>query len=127
MTPSQAGERAEAAVVAALAAEGRRILIPFGQARFDPAYLRGKDLVRVQVKCGVLRHGALTFRTHKVNRNSVRDYREDADEFAIYCHDRSEVYLVPVRDVPCRGAHLRVDRPKNAQHEKIRWIDSYLY
>jgi ArsR family transcriptional regulator len=128
MTPSQVGERAEAAVIAALTAAGHRVLLPFGQDRYDLAYMDKKKLVRVQVKCGQLRNGALAFYTHKVNRKlERRDYREDADVFAIYCHERGEVYLVPVEDVPLRGAHLRLDPPKNGQNQKIRWAAPYLF
>ena len=112
--------------MAALTATGRRILVPFGQERYDLAYVDNGRLVRVQVKCGRMRDGALTFVAHSVDRGSARDYRDDADFFAIYCHDRSEIYLVPVDDVPPRGAHLRIVPPKNGQQQKIRWAEPYL-
>ena len=86
MTASQVGERAEVAVMAVLAAAGHRILIPFGSARYDIGYEDDGHLVRVQVKCGWTRDGALGFYTHKRDRGRVRDYRGDADYFGIYCH-----------------------------------------
>jgi ArsR family transcriptional regulator, arsenate/arsenite/antimonite-responsive transcriptional repressor len=125
MTPSQVGERAETAVMAALAARGHRILIPFGSARYDIGYEDAGRLVRVQVKCGWIRDGALGFYTHKRDRGRVRDYRNDADYFGIYCHERAEVYMIPVRDVPTRVATLRLDPPKNGQSKKIRWAEPY--
>ena len=47
MTPSQVGERAEAAVMAALAAAGKRILAPFGQQRYDLAFEENGRIVKV--------------------------------------------------------------------------------
>ena len=127
MLPTEIGERAEAAVLAALACFGKRLLLPFGeQHRFDLAYEESGRLVKVQCKSGVARKGAIRFRTHTVCRSSLRDYRNDIDFFGVYCHDRREVYLVPVGDVPPRGAHLRVEPPQNNQRAKIRAADEYL-
>lgn len=54
------------------------------------------------------------------------DYREDVDFFGVYCHDRGEVYLVPVMDVPLRGAHLRLEPARNGQQSGVRWASQYL-
>lgn len=88
MTPSQVGERADAAVMAALAAAGKHILLPFGQKRYDLAYEEDGKLIKVQVKSGRETAGAIFFRTHSAIRERSRDYSEDADVFGVYCHDR---------------------------------------
>lgn len=127
MTPSEIGERAEAAVLAALASAGKHVLMPFGgQRRYDLAYEEAGRLVKVQCKSGRERKGAIIFRTHSVGRGPPMDYREDVDVFGVYCHDRGEVYLVPVGDVPPRGAHLRVNPARNGQLSGVRWAAPYL-
>jgi PD-(D/E)XK endonuclease len=127
VTPSEVGERAEAAILAALVAAGKRVLLPFGgQRRYDLAYEEYGRLVKVQCKSGRERNGAIIFRTHSDIRGERRDYREDIDLFGIYCHDRNEVYLVPVGDVPTSAAHLRLHPPRNGQHSKVRWAAQYL-
>lgn len=130
MLPAEIGERTEAAVLAALAAIGKRVLVPFGQQRFDLAYEEDGRIVKVQCKTGALRKGAVAFRTCSVGRflgsATVRDYREDVDFFGVYCHPRREVYLIPVGDLPLRGAHLRVEPPRNNQHARVRFASDYL-
>ena len=126
MTPSEIGERAEAAILAALVRSGKEILIPFGQRRYDLAYEDKGSLVKVQCKTGHERSGAIWFKTHSVCRGQARDYREDASVFGIYCHERNEVYLVPVQDVPARYAHLRLHDACNGQQAGVRWASKYL-
>jgi hypothetical protein len=127
MTPSQIGERAEAAVLAALVCAGKQVLVPFGgQRRYDLAYEESGRLVKVQCKSGRERKGVIEFRTFSVGRGPARDYRGEADLFGVYCHDRDEVYMVPVADVPPRSAHLRVLPTRNGQESRIRWASDYL-
>lgn len=126
MTPSQVGERAEAAVLAALACAGKEVLIPFGQRRYDLAFEEDGRLVRVQCKSGREQNGAINFRTYSIGRGPARDYREDADVFGVYCHDRGEVYLVPVNEVPSVAAALRLRPTRNGQESRVRWASQYL-
>lgn len=126
MTPSQIGERAEAAVLAALVCAGKQVLVPFGgQRRYDLAFEEAGRLVKVQCKSGRERKGAIVFRTYSVGRGPAKDYREDVDIFGVYCHDRGEIYLVPVGDVPSRGAHLRLSPARNGQQAGVRWASRY--
>ncbi|MGH2694142.1 MAG: group I intron-associated PD-(D/E)XK endonuclease [Actinomycetota bacterium] len=126
MTPSEIGERAEAAVLAALVGIGKQVLLPFGERRYDLAYEENGRLVKVQCKAGSVRKGAVCFRTHSVGRSTVRDYREDVDFFGVYCHGREEVYLVPVGDVPLRRASLRLTPARNGQTSGVRMAGRYL-
>ncbi|HEX2241394.1 MAG TPA: group I intron-associated PD-(D/E)XK endonuclease, partial [Actinomycetota bacterium] len=105
---------------------GKHVLLPFGeQPRYDLAYEEDGRLVKIQCKTGVVRKGVIWFRTHSVTRSAVLDYRNDIDFFAVYCHERSEVYLVPVEDVPLRAAHLRVAPTRNGQTKGIRLASQY--
>lgn len=127
MLPSEVGERTEAVILAALVAAGKDELVPFGAyLPYDLAYEEGGKLVKIQCKSGRERNGVIIFRTCYVGRGPARDYRGIIDVFGVYCHDRGEVYLVPVEDVPPRGAHLRLDPPKNGQQARIRMAAPYL-
>ena len=109
MTPSEVGERTEAAVLTALVAAGKTVLLPFsGHHRYDLAYEEDGSLIKVQCKSGRERHGAIEFMTCSNGRKSRENYRGDADLFGVYCHERCEVYLVSVADVPTRAARLRL-------------------
>jgi hypothetical protein len=69
----------------------------------------------------------IEFRTASLARNGPpRDYRGDADFFAVYCHSRGDVYLVPVEDCPSRGAHLRLEPARNRQRSGVRMASDYL-
>jgi hypothetical protein len=113
--------------LAALVRAGKEVLVPFGgHRRYDLAYEEGGRLIKVQCKSGRERSGAITFRTYSVGRGPAKDYRGDVDVFGVYCHDRGEVYLVPVKDVPFRAAHLRLSPARNGQESGVRWAAGYL-
>ena len=112
--------------MAALVAAGKDILLPLGQRRYDLAYEEDGHLVKVQCKSGLLKDGALSFRTHSVGRRSLRDYVGAVDFFGVYCHERREVYLVPIGEVPTSQACLRLAPPRNGQSTGIRPAAQYL-
>ena len=58
--------------------------------------------------------------------NKWRPYRDDVDYFGVYCPDTDAVYLVPISDVPDRGACLRVKPTKNNQAKGVRWAKDYV-
>jgi hypothetical protein len=126
MTPSQVGERAEAAVMAALAHSGKRVYIPIGASgRCDLVFEDDAGLHRVQVKNGVLRDSIVCFRTASNTKNIPKDYRGDIDFFGVYCHDLESTFLVPVGVVPLRAGYLRVRPTRNGQAQNIRWAEQY--
>jgi hypothetical protein len=59
-------------------------------------------------------------------RGELRNYRDDVDLFGVYCHERKEVYIVPVGDVPQRAAHLRIEPARNGQRTGTRPAAAYL-
>ena len=44
----------------------------------------------------------------------------------MHCPDTDAVYLVPIADVPDRGACLRVEPTKNNQAKGVRWAKDYM-
>jgi hypothetical protein len=126
MTPSQVGERAEAAVVAALVHVGKSVYVPFGASgRCDLIFEDASGIYRVQVKAGTVRNDVVFFRTCSNTNNEPKDYRGQVEFFGVYCHDTSSAYLVPVDHVPSRVGHLRLRPPLNNQRHGIRWAEEY--
>lgn len=127
MTPSQTGERTEAALLNALTQCGYSVYLPFGASyRCDMIALNSDGLWRVQCKTGKLLKGCVMFATCSNTKNTPQDYREQIDFFGVYCAALCASYLVPVQDVSLRGASLRVDPVRNGQSKGVRWAEPYL-
>jgi hypothetical protein len=58
-------------------------------------------------------------------RTIRKGYKDEIDLFGVYCPGTEKVYLVPVEDVPCGEACLRLIPPRNHQKSKIRWAKDY--
>ena len=126
MTPSQIGERAEAAVIAALVHAGKVVYLPFGASgRCDLVYSDDAGMHRMQVKNGILRSGCVRFATCSNTKNVPIDYRGDIDVFGVYCDELQSVFVVPVDVVPLRAGYLRVAAPRNSQQRNIRWAEQF--
>ena len=128
MTPSEIGALAELAVATALTRRGRAVYLPFfnGHGRIDLVYENERgELKRVQCKSARLVGDVITFPCCSHTRGIERDYRDDADEFGVYCAANDSVFLVPVEDVPTRMARLRVGRTRNNQERGVRWAEPY--
>jgi hypothetical protein len=119
--------------MAAFQGLGLGFYLPFGEnTRCDMVVEIEGELMRVQCKTGRLRDGAVLFSLcsnyghHRNPQTRHRNYHGQVDYFAVYCHDTTGVYLVPIRDVPgSRQAHLRVDPPRNNQRLSVRFAASY--
>ena len=111
----------------ALAGAGYRICVPFGENhRYDLIADGLGKLLRVQVKNGRVRAGAIKVRCYSSHSHrggpSCRRYVGEVDAFGVFCPERSEVYLVPIDDVGSLfGAHLRVESTRYGQAKKLRW------
>src|SRR5579885_1990791 len=120
VSPSRKGEHSEAAILHALVASGRVVLIPWGASqRYDFAIDEGDGrMTRVQCKTGVYRRGAIYFRSCSADRRRPMGapYLGQVDAFAVYCPQLHRAYLVPIGDVPARQlAALRLEPPGNGQ------------
>ena len=92
-----------------------------------PSYVSGMTpSERGERKSGRLRRGVIWFRPCSQTANVARTYEGAADLFGVQCLETSEVFLVPVQDVPGRGAHLRIQPTANHQVRGIRWASDYL-
>lgn len=126
MTPSQIGERAEAALIAALVQAGKTIYLPIGGSqRADLVFEDETGLHRVQVKSGSLDERVVIFATCSNTKNVPKDYRGEIDYFGVYCHELGAAFLVPVDGTPLRSAQLRLGPTRNNQTHKIRWAEQY--
>ena len=131
--PKDVGDRSTFAIMHALRLEGFAILVPFGEnTRYDLVTDDGRQLRRVQCKTGRLRDGAVTFAVcssyahHPHPKVIHRSYHGEVDDFAVFCPELGAVYLIPIDDLePKRAAALRVDPPRNGQHEGVRLAARY--
>lgn len=126
MTPSEVGERAEAAVIDALVQAGHTVYLPLGSSqRADLVFENAEGLHRVQVKSGVVRDRVVVFATCSHTGSQLKDYRRDVEFFAVYCHVLESVFLVPVDAVPLRSGTLRLTSTRNGQRQGIRWAEQF--
>src|SRR6185295_6493361 len=124
INPKAIGERSEGQIMSRLLRTGRTVLKPFGDnQRYDLVIDEGDRFVRVQCKTGRLRDGAVRFATCSSYAHrglGRRDYRGQADVFAVYCPGTDRCYLVPVDAVGEKGCSLRVNKSRNGQAKNIR-------
>ena len=127
MTTKDVGNICESGAIAKLIAKGWSVLTPFGDnKRYDIAIESYGFFYRVQVKSGIIRNGCVRFKTCSDTRNKRAHYKEDIDYFAVYVRENSQLYLVPVGDVPITVANLRLERAKNNQEKGIIYAEKYL-
>lgn len=127
LSPSEIGDRTEAAVLRALADAGKFILIPFSASqRYDLVFEDETGFHRVQCKTVRQVGDVITFRTCSYTNKVLKHYRGEIDYFGVCCPTRDEVYLVPVDHVASRGAYLRLTPTKNGQAKGVRWARDYL-
>ena len=123
------GERSEGQILARLLLAGKVVLQPFGDnQRYDLVIDEGGTLIRIQCKTGRVRNGVIIFKTcsnHYHRGSKWKDYRDQADLFGVFVPELNKVYLVPVKDMPAQGAHLRLEPPKNGQVKGIHLASKY--
>ena len=131
MNTTQKGDIAHAAVLAALVKAGHNVLLPFSDGlRYDIAVEVEGQLIKIQIKSGLLKNGAVQFRdvSTRVSGDKiiVKSYKGDVDFFGVYCQELDTVYLVPINECQNSVTSLRVEPTKNGQRTNIRYADSYL-
>ncbi|MBV8117415.1 MAG: hypothetical protein JOZ01_05530, partial [Candidatus Eremiobacteraeota bacterium] len=124
------GDRSEIETMAALNRAGYAVFVPFGENhRYDLVADKDGALLRIQVKTGRLRNGAIQFgcwstHAHK-NGFSSRTYVGEVDYIAVYCPDVDRVFMVPIEDTRTWGT-LRWLPAKNRQSRRVRWAFPYM-
>ena len=61
--PTSKGKASEAVILPAPVRLGKRVLMPWGEERYDLALDEGGTLVRIQCKTGHIRDGCVCFKT----------------------------------------------------------------
>jgi len=124
MNPKLMGEKSEARIIAALLQHDLPVLLPFGDSqRYDLVTEHQGQFLRIQCKTGRLIRGAVEFPTcssYEHRGLGRRDYRGQADVFAVYCPDNDKTYIVPVGVVGLRKCSLRVEASRNGQSNGVR-------
>ncbi len=126
--PKAVGERSEAQVLAKLLQAGKVVLTPFGDSqRYDLVVDEAGVFIRVQCKTAQLGKGVLSFPCCSTNWNkgTRRNYRGEADIFAVYSPEGDQLYLVPVDQVGVKSASLRLSPPR--QKKRVRMAVDYLF
>jgi hypothetical protein len=129
---SLTGDVSRAQIIAALALQGKAVLVPLTEGRrYDLVIEEEGRFFRVQCKTGRLIQGAVRFYPCSVDSRSQpgrcvrKGYVGEVEFFGVYCPDNGKCYLVPVDEAPERGCHLRVDAPRNGQKTRIRWAEDF--
>jgi hypothetical protein len=126
------GAVAEGAVLAALLATGKTVLVPFGSQSYDLVFEEAGQFHRVQVKNGREYRGVLNFSAHRrtgAARRVSKSYGDSIDYFGVYLSSRHACYLIPVVDVGAAKAAqgwFRLDPPRNNQDKHVRLAQQYL-
>ena len=126
--PKSIGERSEGQIVAAFLRAGKVVLCPLGDnQRYDLVLDEGGKFVRVQCKTGRIEKGAIVFNTRSTNwyTHEGRDYRGQADLFAVYVPALDKVYTIPVDDVGVTACNLRLNPPRNGQMRGVRLAENF--
>jgi hypothetical protein len=59
------------------------------------------------------------------HQERAEDYRGEIDVFDVYSPHLSQVFIVPIGDVPSRVAYLRLRPARNGQAKGIHWARDY--
>jgi hypothetical protein len=126
-----AGDRSEIKIMCALVGAGYVVLTPVvgENHRYDLVIDDGTMLLKVQVKTGRLRAGAVEFNCYSSHAHhggpSCRTYAGQVDCFGVYCPQLDTTYLVPIGALATFHGSLRVAPTKNGQDKHVRWADEY--
>jgi hypothetical protein len=126
------GDRSEVRVLSAFVESGYNVSIPFGENHRYDFIAEDEDgrLLKIQVKTGRLRDGAVRFNGFSSHSHrggaTTRRYHGEVDFFAVYCPDTDEVYVIPEADA-CIRPYLRIEAPKNNMKKLIRWASDYAF
>jgi len=126
--PKIVGERSEGQIIARFLSAGKVVLMPFGDSqRYDLVLDEGGSFVRVQCKTGRVVRGAVEFAccSNNWSTGERRDYRGQADVFAVYVPETKKMYMVSVQEVGIKVARLRLTPPRNGQKHGIRLAEHY--
>jgi hypothetical protein len=116
------GNAAEAAVLAAFATRGYRVLVPFGDAHpYDLAVHASGAFIRVQCKAGWQERGCILFNCRSTDHGrGPLPYIGRADVVGVHFAPLDTVYVVPVDAVGSHEGRLRLVPALNNQRRLTR-------
>jgi len=118
LTKSELGHLSEAALIRDLIANKYNVLKPCvgHNYKYDLVIEISQGVFKtVQVKTGLYRNGVVEFYCccgSIAEGHDKGDYKGLIDFFGVFCPELNKSYLVPVDDVGCRSAYLRVEDAK---------------
>lgn len=132
MSTKEKGDASEAVVIAELVKRKIPTLIPFGDNQsYDLVAEINGMFVRIQIKTGRLRSGAVRFKPRSVVSRKggpvvYRGYAGRADVFMVWCPDLPlDVFVVPVASVRLSEVCLRTIPTRNGQSAGCRYASEY--
>ena len=130
--PKGIGEKSEVQILAALLMADMIVLHPYGDnRRYDLVVDDDGRFLRLQCKTARMSKdgSVMTFKTSSQNWNTgkLRDYRGQADLFAVYCRERNEIYMVSVEKSPMRESVIRMTEPRNGYVRGVKMAKDYLF
>lgn len=129
MRTGEKGNLSEARILAAFAAAGYLVSVPFGSGhKYDFVVDNSARLLRVQCKTGRVKNNVLLFNAYSQSGNGgvKMSYRGLADLFAVLNPEDDKVYLIPVDEVGVTDVSLRLAPTLNGQAQGVRWAELYL-
>jgi len=125
----QRGNATEAAVLNAFIRADWHVWMPFGEgSACDLIVGWGHHLIRVQCKSGRVRNGCVVFNGHSTNHGRGRgSYHGRADVFGVSVPGSTEVFVIPVVEVPLNACSLRLTPTLNNQRRGVRLADPYRF
>jgi hypothetical protein len=121
------GNAAEAAVLNAPVMADLLVLVPWGEGSpYDLMVDSGREVIKVQVKCGRIRDDCIAFNTCGTDHGRGRqDYIGKADVFGVHAPQLDRVYVVPVEECARYVARLRLVPSCNNQQRGVRYAGDY--
>jgi hypothetical protein len=105
--------------------------VPFGGGTpFDLVAVRpgAGELIRIQVKSGRIRKGAVTFNTTSTDHGNGRQtYIGRADVIAVHLAQTEEIFVLPVEDCPSFMGRLRLTPTRNNQVRRVRFAANHTF
>lgn len=95
---------------------------------YDFVLDRGFGLERVQVKYrSAKKNGSIQVNSYNESNSSYRSYKDCVDQFAVYCSNTKEVYLIPAEKITKNLSSIfRLYPAKNNQTKGVTLITDFI-
>lgn len=131
--PKGIGERSTAQILATFLKQGMIVLIPFGDnQRYDLVVHEDHKFIRIQCKTARFEQGnqaVFVFTSESTNWNTgkCRNYKGQADIFAVWLPQKEQMYILNVDTCPVSQVNIRFTYPENGQRKGIRLAENHVF